>query len=404
MTHITGLAEQVDKYLRKNGIKRLRGAKIGPSEISSSCPRQIVLGRNAEAVIYSPDEKLEDISARLEGTALHRYFQEAVLPAIQGIEVIATEKWIESEYINGSIDAIIKDSQTGECRVLEIKTVKQAKFNEMREKRAPRTEYIEQMLLYMDHENIKTGEIFVINRGLFEDKKLRRAHSEIMPQLDDEMFLSFIVSMEDKSNFDLLNDVKVRVKNYYQLLIDFKENGIIPEVPEDANPNAFPCLWCRFKHYCWQNAYKTLNIHDLPKEELEEIEKLFKKYMSAKRSYQEAVDNYDKVSSEVKKFFRKNTRLEAWAISGNNYTIATDGEIFLLKGISNIEDRIDRDEIEYPNKRSTVSFKTKKHAPEPGKLIGVAQTNLFDTSVLEKSIKSDSSEEYLKMILNNYPE
>ena len=373
---IKSLAEKADAYLRKNGVKKLRGAKIGPSEIASSCPRQIVLGREESAVAWAPDEKLEDVTARMEGTALHKYFQEDILPSLPGVEVIAAEKWIENEHMNGSIDGIIKDTVTGEIRVLEIKTVKQAKFNEMRDKGEPKQEYIEQMLLYMDHENIKTGEIFVINRGLFEDKKNRRFASEITESLDDEMFLSFIVSLDDKANQERLAEVKARVEVYYQLLEDHAEHGTIPEIPANASPNAFPCLWCKFKHYCWKDSYKTASISDMHSDERDDIQDIFSKYYLAKQGYMEAYAKLDKTSNDIKRYFRQHG-FSYWAVKGNNFTIATDGEIMLLKGAIDIDQRVNvEEEIKKP--RNAMKAKAKISSPKPGAVVPVNQCGLFD--------------------------
>lgn len=399
---IKGLADRADYYLRTNGVKRLRGAKIGPSEIASVCPRQIVLGREPAAVTLAPDEKLEDVTARLEGTALHKYFQEEVLPALPNIEVIAAEKWIESEYMNGSIDAVIKEKDTGEIRILEIKTVKQSKFDEMRSKGEPKPEYIEQMLLYMDHEGIETGEIFVINRGLFEDKKTRRSASDINFLTDDSMFISFFVSLEDKANKDLLAEVKTRVKTYYDLLTDHEENGNIPEVPYSATPNAFPCLWCKFKHYCWPNAYKTISVDAMPQEERAELEKLFSHYINAKRTYIDSSAKLDNAGTALKRFFRQHTELNAWAINGKHFTIATDGELYILKGAVNIDHRIRE---ESPPKRETTKedgkssvIKTKAKRPKHGKIINITQGNLFNDNNTNAPVLP---EEYMESILRS---
>lgn len=424
-----GLADRTDYYLRTNGVKRLRGAKIGPSEIASVCPRQIVLGREPAAVTLAPDEKLEDITARLEGTALHRYFQEEVLPALPNIEVVVSEKWIESEYMNGSIDAIIKEKDTGELRILEIKTVKQNKFDEMRSKGEPKLEYIEQILLYMDHEGISTGEIFVINRGLFEEKKLRRATSEINTLTDDRMFISFLISLEDKANQELLAEVKARVKTYYDLLTDHEDNGNIPEIPYSASPNAFPCLWCKFKHYCWSNAYQTINVEAMPQEEQAELEKLFSHYINAKRTYIDSSMKLENAGIALKRFFRQHTELNAWAINGKNFTIATDGELYILRGAVTIDHRIRKEAppvrkkssernahkngVSHPEGQqalipgtpdredansSAIKAKAKRKAPKPGKIIPITQGNLFEnntTNILA------SHEEYIESILRS---
>lgn len=398
MQDIVGLAERADAYLRKSGVKKLRGAKIGPSEISSSCPRQLVLGREEAAIAWAPDERLEDVSARLEGTALHRYFQEEVLPSIPGIEVVVSEKWIEDEHMNGSIDAIINDAETG-IRVLEIKTVKQSKFDEMRKKGEPKKEYIEQMLLYMDHENITHGEIFIVNRGLFEDKKSRRFASEITEALDDEMFLSFIVSLEDKANSDLLKEVKERVENYYNLLVEHEEHGTVPEIPDNASPNAFPCLWCKFKHYCWKDAYKTVNAANMLPYEKEEVQDIFKKYIVAKRGYMDALAKMDKVSSEVKKYFRQHGA-STWAVSGQNYTMGTDGEIYILKGAVDIDHRTNIDEEIRKPRNATIKTKAKKSTPKPGNVVVVNQGGLFDNIDTDTQPSELSAEDFTKSIID----
>lgn len=419
----TGLADRADYYLRTNGVKRLRGAKIGPSEIASSCPRQIVLGREPKAVTLAPDEKLEDVTARLEGTALHRYFQEEVLPALPNVEVVVSEKWIESEYMNGSIDAIIKEKDTGELRILEIKTVKQSKFDEMRDKGEPKPEYIEQMLLYMDHEGIKTGEIFVINRGLFEDKKLRRAGIELATPTDDSMFISFLISLDDRANQDLLAVVKTRVKTYYDLLVDHEQNGNIPEIPYNVSPNAFPCLWCKFKHYCWPNAYQTISVSDMPSEERAELEEFFSKYINAKRTYIDSLAKLDNAGTALKRFFRQHTGLNTWAVNGKNFTIGTDGELYIIKGAVKIDHRIREEapparknknsventveqtvtvldtapELQTEKSTAVIQTKAKRKSPKPSKIINVNQGNLFaaDTDI------PSSPEEYMESILRS---
>ena len=113
----------VEHHLLYKDKERLKGNKIGPSEISSACARQIVLGRAPEAVAVAEDPTLRGISVMLAGTAIHEYFQEKVFRENGKIEIVETEKYISSEFINGYIDGIIRFIDAETLALLEIKSV-----------------------------------------------------------------------------------------------------------------------------------------------------------------------------------------------------------------------------------------------------------------------------------------
>ncbi|NCB44201.1 MAG: hypothetical protein EOM59_16530, partial [Clostridia bacterium] len=244
----------IEHHLLYKDKERLKGNKIGPSEISSACARQIVLGRAPEAVAVAEDPTLRGISVMLAGTAIHEYFQEKVFRENGKIEIVEAEKYISSEFINGYIDGIIRFIDAETLALLEIKSVNQAKFDKMKASKAPVTDYVEQITLYEGEEGIHEGYIFVVNRGLFERETAMSRALKPTDCINEDMFLVFKVTFSEKLYLSLVD----RAKGLMRTLADYREYGIIPEKPGICTPNGFPCLWCRFKHYCWPGMYREI--------------------------------------------------------------------------------------------------------------------------------------------------
>ena len=321
---------------------RLKGHRIGPSEISSACARQVVLGRSQQAVAVAEQPTLKGISVMLVGTALHEYFQDKVLKENGGIEIVEAEKFICSEHINGYIDGVIRFKGDERLALLELKTVNQVKFDKMRKSGHPLPEYVEQLTLYEGHEGIYEGYIFVINRGIFErDTAMSRALAPTDSGRDDEMFLTFKVTFNEKLYTELLN----RAKELMKTVDEYREFGIIPDKPGMCTPNGFPCLWCRFKHFCWEGMYREVPAAELDAPTKDELMRLFKDHMANRAKAKALNDKLEASEKALNKFFRENGKKGFSAVMGENYVIGTDGSLYIEK----IEDN--RARKEYTEKR-----------------------------------------------------
>lgn len=329
----------IEYHLLYKDKERLKGNKIGPSEISSSCARQIVLGRSAEAVAAAEDPTLRGISAMLAGTAIHEYFQEKVFKENGKIEIIEAEKFISSEYLNGYIDGIIKFTDTDLLALLELKSVNQAKFDKMKASGKPMPEHVEQLTIYEGEEGIHVGYIFVINRGLFERETPMSRALKPTDGINDDMFLVFKVIF----NENLYNSLVDRAKGLMRTLSDFREYGIVPEKPGMCSPNGFPCLWCRFKHYCWPGMYREIPIGELDPPTRTELTRLFAEHMANRAKAQALNLKIEASEKALNKFFRDNGRKGFSSILGEKYVIGTDGSLY-IENIS--ENRIRREQIE----------------------------------------------------------
>lgn len=307
---------------------RLKGHRIGPSEISSACARQVVLGRSPQAVAVAEEPTLKGISVMLVGTALHEYFQDKVFKENGGIEIVEAEKFICSEHINGYIDGIIRFRGDERLALLELKTVNQVKFDKMRRSGTPLPEYVEQLTLYEGHEGIYEGYIFVINRGIFErETAMSRALAPTDSGRDDEMFLTFKVTFSAKLYAELLN----RAKELMKTVDEYREFGIIPDKPGMCTPNGFPCLWCRFKHFCWEGMYREVPASELDSPTRDELMRLFRDHMANRAKAKALNDKLEASEKALNKFFRENGKKGFSAVMGENYVIGTDGSLYIEK-------------------------------------------------------------------------
>ena len=315
----------VEHHLLYKDKERLKGNKIGPSEISSACARQIVLGRAPEAVAVAEDPTLRGISVMLAGTAIHEYFQEKVFRENGKIEIVEAEKYISSEFINGYIDGIIRFIDAETLALLEIKSVNQVKFDKMKASKAPMTEHVEQITLYEGEEGIHEGYIFVVNRGLFERETAMSRALKPTDCINEDMFLVFKVTF----NENLYNSLVDRAKGLMRTLSDFREYGIVPEKPGMCTPNGFPCLWCRFKHYCWPGMYREIPIGEMDPPTRTELTRLFADHMANRAKAKLLNEKIEASEKALNKFFRDNGRKGFSSVLGEKYVIGTNGSLYI---------------------------------------------------------------------------
>lgn len=313
----------VTNYLLFRDKGRLKGNLIGPSEISSSCVRQVCLGRSQEAADNAIDETFKGISARIEGSALHEYFQNHVFTETAGVEIIEAEKFIKSEFMNGYIDGIIRFDD-GHKALLEIKTVNGLKYEKMKTSGKPQPEYIEQLTLYMGHEGIHEGYVFVINRALFDrENAMQRAITPI--GTDNGMFMSFQVEFKQ----ELYEELVKRAETLYHKIEEFKQYGVLPDKPGNATPNGFPCLWCKFNQYCWADMYKEVPAGSLDDKTKEELLALWENHMRLRQRAASLNTQLEDSEKKINKFFRENGKKGFSSIAGTNFVIGTDGNLFI---------------------------------------------------------------------------
>jgi uncharacterized protein YqfB (UPF0267 family) len=331
----------IEHHLLYKDKERLKGNKIGPSEISSACARQIVLGRAPEAVAVAEDPTLRGISVMLAGTAIHEYFQEKVFRENGKIEIVEAEKYISSEFINGYIDGIIRFIDAETLALLEIKSVNQVKFDKMKASKAPMTEYVEQITLYEGEEGIHEGYIFVINRGLFERETAMSRALKPTDCINEDMFLVFKVTF----NENLYNSLVDRAKGLMRTLADYREYGIIPEKPGMCTPNGFPCLWCRFKHYCWPGMYREIPIGELDPPTRTELTRLFADHMANRAKAKALNEKIEASEKALNKFFRDNGKKGFSSVFGEKYVIGTNGSLYIENISENRKHREERESL-----------------------------------------------------------
>lgn len=298
------LDQLIANHLLFKDKDRLKGDKIGPSEIASNCERQVCLNRSKEAVEIAEDETLKKLSLRLMGTALHEYFQEHIFTELSDVEIVEAEKYICSEHINGFIDGVLRFKNDGRLALLEIKTVKAEKFEKMKKTGGPLPEYIEQLTLYMGFENIHEGYIFAVNRGLFESgTPLTRAATAIGGE-ERDMFATYRVKFDQR----LYEQLLARASVLFSLIGEYKKFGKLPDKPGEATPNGFPCLWCRFKHYCWPEMYKEISMTDLDEAAKSELTALFADYFKLRAKAADLSGKVEASEKALNRFFRENGR------------------------------------------------------------------------------------------------
>jgi hypothetical protein len=327
MTNALTMERIIEHHLLYKDKERLKGGKIGPSEISSPCARQVVLGRSAEAVSEAEEPTLRSIGVMLVGTAIHEYFQEKVFKENGRIEIIEAEKFISSDCVNGYIDGVIRFTDQNTLALLEIKSVNQAKYDKMKSSGKPLPEYVEQLTLYEGEEGIHTGYIFVINRGLFEHETPVTRALKPTDGIDDGMFLVFEVTFDS----NLYNSLVDRARGLMRTLDDFREYGIVPEKPGSCSPNGFPCLWCRFKQYCWPGMYREIPIGELDPSTKAELGRLFAEHMANRAKIQALSLKIQASEKALNKFFRDNGKKGFSSVIGDTYVIGTDGGLYIEK-------------------------------------------------------------------------
>jgi hypothetical protein len=139
------------------------------------------------------------------------------------------------------------------------------------------------------------------------------------------MFLVFKVTF----NENLYNSLVDRAKGLMRTLSDFKEYGIVPEKPGMCTPNGFPCLWCRFKHYCWPGMYREIPIGEMDPPTRTELTRLFADHMANRAKAKLLNEKIEASEKALNKFFRDNGKKGFSSVLGEKYVIGTNGSLYI---------------------------------------------------------------------------
>lgn len=205
------LKELIDKYYLENQKEDKILTKFYISD-AGKCPRALFFKFK-----QAPKEKLDPRILRIfeAGEALHNYIYSIFYQLRMG--AVFEVKIPEQELVSGRCDAIL--CIDGENYILDIKTINTMKFKYMK---APQSENVWQLQLYMHFFDIKKGILLYLDKDRQEIKE-------------------FIINYDEKTSKSLLGSfeaTKVRIKA-----------NIVPQALGDY-PSSWQCSYCAYRAIC----------------------------------------------------------------------------------------------------------------------------------------------------------
>lgn len=193
---------------------------IGASQIGHSCDRLLWLNR------YQPkEEKLNyrqhDIFERgnLEEDRIIAHLDRC------GFKVMQQQVGVKYKSLKGHVDAVIKDKDTGDSIVLEMKTMNDRSFKAWLKNGSQETNftYFIQCQCYMG--------LLGINKALL-----------VVRNKNDETLAEEIIEF-DKNIYELHLKKMERIEGAKQMPLGFKA----------LEKQHFSCKWCKYKQECWSD-------------------------------------------------------------------------------------------------------------------------------------------------------
>jgi hypothetical protein len=312
------LKESIERYLSGKNAPHVKKPRVGPSEIGCNCPREAVMNRLPEYVAQKQEFTMKQILVFLTGTAVHEYFQKEILPKLEDYELVEAERFIETEQINGFIDAIVKEKATGLEWVVELKTANAEKFAKMAASGKPEQVYVDQATLYMGVTGIHRASVFVINKD--------GAVKSPMTMLRDSNYVDPGIFLEFTFDFDpaLYEKLLSKVSELYGKIAE-RDKDLPPRV--SSNPNKFPCLWCGFNKVCHPDAYAELDFYngEVPPYVAQNFPAAVQKFVSLVKAHKENALAIEAAAKDLKGIFytlgKRGNR-----IRGKNSVVVFDNE------------------------------------------------------------------------------
>lgn len=206
--------------------------RIGLS-YGGSCPRSLAYRRNGYPREPHPAlDKTRRFLALQVGWALHHSFRSL----IQGLRDVEREVALEVPpgiWVSGHIDGLIPDPETGELRLLEIKTMAPFSWERLNKGGEVEEGYVVQVALYLralqeSGEPIREALFVALNKG---DGRLH------------QRLLSYSPEHAEKG-----------LENLRLALTLPPEEIPRPHAPDEAGRLPWQCVYCDFWRVCWPGA------------------------------------------------------------------------------------------------------------------------------------------------------
>lgn len=243
------LARAIDDYLVEKAKERDRKkrARKGKADVITFSP--YLIGKCSRHAAYKllgyPDEPdARVIKIADNGTSMHERYQR--LLSNMGYLIYPEYKIKDEElHVYGRTDGLM--SIDDELALLELKSCGIYDFQQMAASGQPRSDYADQLMLYMHLTGVKRGVILV--ECIITERK---GHIKVAPPKDGEFYAAdFLLEFHLRYNQEHADRIVRKVKRILELI----EQGILPE--REFSKDSFDCRYCPFHNYCWLGAELT---------------------------------------------------------------------------------------------------------------------------------------------------
>lgn len=243
------LTRAIDEYLVEKAREkdRRKREKKGKADVILFSP--YLIGKCSRHAAYKllgyPDEPdARTLKIAENGDAMHERYQR--LLSSMGYLIYPEYKIKDEElHVYGRTDGLMVIND--ELVLLELKSCGIYDFQQMASTGQPRSDYADQLMLYMHLTGVKKG-IILVECIITE----RKGHIKMAPPREDEFYASdFLLEFHLKYNQEHADRVVRKVKRILELI----EKGILPE--REFSKDSFDCRYCPFHDYCWLGAELT---------------------------------------------------------------------------------------------------------------------------------------------------
>jgi len=213
------LAPLIAKFLENRKDERPEcSGYISASQVGK-CPRALAFILFGEKEVYSLDvKKIFDTGHAFHGK-IEKYLNGLREMGDITIEAMEDRKYDEKLKITGKCDSVIKINATGERYLIELKSIKDAGYEWLKE---PKPEHVGQAHVYMQMFDVRKALI------VYENK-------------DTQKMKEFLVNWDPK----VLDEIRKKLKKVFKKVAQ-KKLPAKPYVETD-----WQCRYCSFKKYCW---------------------------------------------------------------------------------------------------------------------------------------------------------